>query len=148
IGKVDVTLSLYATANGEIEVKMSVANNTKAEYSSGKTKKTSTKDGSFSTEAQMELEAGPKISAELDILGLPIIDAEVSAGIQVNATGSFELSSDWTETPETIIIDQKTSLNYATKGYIPIVTIGVGNKKGTLANKIDLKFTYTVVGAE
>lgn len=148
VGTITIDIILYAELNGEIAVKASISNNTKTEYSSGKIKKICKQDSSASVEAEVELEAGPKLEAKLSICAIPIIEAGVSAAIQVKAEGAFELSTEWTETDEAFIIDRKTSLTYGVNGHIPIVKISIGTDKSTLANKVGITFKWTIVGSE
>ena len=148
VGTLTLELKLYAELNGEISVKASITNNTKAEYSSGKTKKTSTQDSSASAEAELEFEAGPQFSAKLTICFVPILNADISAAIKVKAGVGLELSSDWTETDDAFIIDRKTTFTYGVDGHIPIVKFSIGTDKSTLVNKLNIRYTWTIVGEE
>lgn len=148
VGTITIDIILYAELNGEVAVKASISNNAKTEYSSGKTKKTSRQDSSASVEAELQLEAGPKLKAKLSLCAIPIIDANVSATIQVKASSAFELSTNWTETDDSFVINRKTAFKYGVDGHIPIVEISIGSDKNTLANKLSIVFKWTIVGAE
>ncbi|HBM98604.1 MAG TPA: hypothetical protein DD413_04190 [Ruminococcus sp.] len=148
VGTLTLDIVLYAELNGEIAVKASISNNTKTEYSSGKTKKTSKQDSSTRVEAELELEAGPKLDAKISVCTIPLVNASVSAAIQVKASGGIELSAEWTETEEVFVIDRKTAITYGVEGHIPIVKIKIGSDKSTLANKLNISFSWTIVGSE
>lgn len=148
VGTLKVDLILYAELNGEIAVKASINNNSKTEYSSGKTKKTCQQTSSASAEANLEFETGPKFKAKLYICAIPIIDASVSAAVQIKSSGSINYSTDWTEFDDRFVIDRKTSMNYDLDLYVPIVKFSIGTDDSTLANKLKLSFTFTIVGAE
>ena len=148
VGTLTLEIKLYAELNGEISVKASITNNTKTEYASGKTKKTSTQNATASAEAELSFETGPKLNAKVSLLAVPLINANVSAALQIKASCAIKLSSDWTETEEAFVIDRKTAFEYGVNGHIPIVKIGIGTDKSTLANKLSLTFSWTLVGAE
>lgn len=148
VGTLTLELQLYAELNGEISVKASITNNTKAEYVSGKTKKTSTQNSSASVEAELEFEAGPKFNAELSFCMIPLVNASISAAINVKAGCGVELSAEWTETEDAFVLDRKTTFSYGVDGHIPIVKLSIGTDKNTLANKLNIKYTWTIVGAE
>lgn len=148
VGTLTLEIKLYAELNGEISVKASITNNTKTEYASGKTKKTSAQNATASAQAELAFETGPKLNAKISVLAIPIINADVSAALQIQASCSINLSSDWTETDEAFVIDRKTSFVYGVDGHVPIVKIGIGTDGSTLANKLSLTFSWTLVGAE
>ena len=148
VGTLTLDIVLYAELNGEIAVKASITNNAKTEYVSGKTKKTSKQDASASVEAELELEAGPQLKAKLSFCSIPFIDASVSSAIQVKASGGIELSTEWTETDTAFVIDRQTSATYGVVGYIPIVKFKIGTDKSTLANKLNISYSWTIVGSE
>ncbi len=146
VGTVDLALSVYFEANGELSLDISINNNTKTEYNDGKIKKTTTKDSSAKMEAEIDIETGPKLSATLKVLSVPIVNADVSCAVKATASASIELSNEWTETDDAFVIDRKTTLNRKVKGYIPIVKISIGTKQNTLAYKIKVKYTFDIVG--
>lgn len=148
VGTLKFDLIIYAELNGEIAVKASISNNTKTEYSSGKTKKTTTQSSSASAEANLEFETGPKIKAKLSLCAIPFIDAGVSAAVKVKSSGAFKYSTDWSETDDNFVINRKTTMGYNLDLYVPIVKLSIGTDKSTLANKLNIKFTWTLVGAE
>lgn len=148
VGTLKVDIVIYAELNGEISVKASINNNTKTEYASGKTKKTSTQTSSASAEANLEFETGPKISAKLYLCAVPLINAGVSAAVKVKSSGAIKYSTDWTETDENFVVNRKTTMSYNLDLFVPIVKISIGTDKSTLANKLNLKFTWTLCGAE
>lgn len=148
VGTLKFDLIIYAELNGEIAVKASISNNTKTEYSSGKTKKTTTQSSSASAEANLEFETGPKIKAKLSLCAIPFIDAGVSAAVKVKSSGAIKYSTDWSETDDNFVINRKTTMGYNLDLYVPIVKLSIGTDKSTLANKLNIKFTWTLVGAE
>ena len=148
VGTLKFDLIIYAELNGEIAVKASISNNTKTEYSSGKTKKTTTQSSSASAEANLEFETGPKIKAKLSLCAIPFIDAGVSAAVKVKSSGAIKYSTDWSETDDNFVINRKTTMGYNLDLYVPIVKLSIGTDKSTLANKLNIKFTWSLVGAE
>lgn len=148
VGTLKFDLIIYAELNGEIAVKASISNNTKTEYSSGKTKKTTTQSSSASAEANLEFETGPKIKAKLSLCAIPFIDAGVSAAVKVKSSGAIKYSTDWSETDDNFVVNRKTTMGYNLDLYVPIVKLSIGTDKSTLANKLNIKFTWTLVGAE
>lgn len=148
VGTLKFDLIIYAELNGEIAVKASISNNTKTEYSSGKTKKTTTQSSSASAEANLEFETGPKIKAKLSLCAIPFIDAGVSAAVKIKSSGAIKYSTDWSETDDNFVINRKTTMGYNLDLYVPIVKLSIGTDKSTLANKLNIKFTWTLVGAE
>lgn len=148
VGTLTLDLKLYAELNGEISLKASITNNTKAEYKSGKTKKTSAQDSSASVEAELEFEAGPSFSAKLSFCTIPFVNAKISAAVNVKAGCGVELSTQWTETDDAFVVERKTAFTYGVDGHIPIVKLSIGTDKNTLANKLNIKYTWTIVGAE
>ena len=148
VGTLTLEVSLYAELNGEISVKASITNNTKAEYKSGKTKKTCTRDSSAGAEAELEFEAGPNLSAQLSFCTIPFINVDISAAVNVKARHGLEYYTEWVETDDAFIIERKTSHSYGINGYVPIVKLKIGTDKNTLANKLNLKYTWTIVGPE
>lgn len=148
VGTLKFDLIIYAELNGEIAVKASISNNTKTEYSSGKTKKTTTQSSSASAEANLEFETGPKIKAKLSLCAIPFIDAGVSAAVKVKSSGAIKYSTEWSETDDNFVVNRKTTMGYNLDLYVPIVKLSIGTDKSTLANKLNIKFTWTLVGAE
>lgn len=147
-GTIKVDLILYGELNGEIAVKASIDNNTKTDYSAGKAKKTCQQTSSVSAEANVTFEVGPKVKAKIYLFTVPLIDITVSAAVQVNSSGSVNYSTDWTETDECFVIDRNTTWNYNLNIYVPIVKLAIGTDGSTLANKLKITFTWTIIGAE
>ncbi len=148
VATLTIEVIIYTELNGEISVKFEISNNTKTEYNSGKTKKTSQQTASASVEAELEFETGPKLKAKISVCAIPFIDVNVSAAVNVKANVGLKLSTEWTETDEAFIIDRKTTFSYGVIGNIPIVKIGIGLDGSTLANKLNIKFSWTIVGSE
>lgn len=148
-GAVTVTVEvvIYTELNGEVGVKLSISNNTKTEYIDGKTKKTTADNSSVSLEGGVKLEFGPKVKAKLSAFAIPLVDVGVSAAVQGNLDASASLNTEWTETDEAFIVDRRTVLKAEIAGYIPIVKVTLGTDKSTLANKLNIKFTWTLIGS-
>ncbi len=148
VGTITVELKLYAELNGEISVKATITNNSKTEYSDGNTKKTCNQSSNASAEANLEFEAGPKIEAKLYLLAIPLVDASISAAVKVKSSGSINYSTSFTESEDSFVVNRKTTMNYNLDIFVPIVKFSIGSDKSTLANKLNIKFSWTIVGEE
>ena len=149
IAVLDLELLLYLNASGELEIKAVVENNTKFEYIEGNTKKTSRQsEPMVSVESKVVVELGPKFQGKLSVLAIPLIDASVSAAIELEQSSKLEYATEFTETDEAFIIDRKMAFIQSDKCNVPIVRIGIGIDKKSLANKIGITFSWTVVGTE
>jgi len=142
---ITLELSLYVELNGEISLKASVTNNTKTEWHEGKTKKVSTQDSSVSGEASVTLQFGPQLSAVFSAFGIKVIDAKLKCGMLFEASVSIKGTSDLTEGDTMDVLERKIVLERGVNGYIPIITFSVGTHKGTLANKLGIKFTWDIM---
>ena len=142
---VELKLVLFAELNGEIGVKAVISNNTKIEYDDGMTRKTAEKSSSLSAEASAQLDIGPGVKATIRLLGISAVDAEVKCAVRFKASAGVNYGTTYQETEEQIEIVRKTTFNYGVEGYVPIITAKVGTK-GTLANKLGLTFSWTIVG--
>lgn len=143
---VDLKLSLFADLNGEIKVTATVTNMTKTVYEDGKTKKMSDKSSELGCESAAKLEFGPKFAVVVRFMGIGIVDADVKCAVRIKASADMSYKTEYTETDDSIKITRKTELGYSIKGFVPIISLGIGNSKDTLANKLRLKFSWEVVG--
>ena len=143
---VTLEFKLYAELNGELSVKATISNNTKTEYRKGNTKKVSTKDASLEAELAATLEFGPKIRAIISFLSIKIIDVDLKTGILFEAKATVVGSTKITNGTDKDMIERQTVFKTEVKGYIPIVKLSIGNHKGTLANELNIKFSWTIVG--
>ena len=145
---------LYCEANGELAVKVTMTNDTKVEYKADKWKKSASKATSVSLEGQASIEVGPKVSGTICFLSYEIIDVGVSAAVEVSASAGIGFTSTTTDiddgddgTIDKIVIEKKLALTYGIRAMAPVVKVSVG-KKGTLAYKIGIKASFTIVGKE
>lgn len=148
LGTLNVSFYLHAELNGEISVYSSVTNNSKLEYASGKFKKTCQKSATATTDINASLETGVGVNAMLSVCGIPIIDAGFSADLQIDTAVNCKLVTEWIETDDSFIIERKTSFYANTDLYVPIVKISCGADKSTLANKMKISGSWTMVDRE
>lgn len=148
VATLTVEVILYSELNGELSVKTQVANNTKVEYANGNTRKTSTQSSSASGEMEVTFEAGPGLKAKLSLLAIPFVDVKLTAAVQIKGNGGITLSNEWTETDDSFVIDRKTVVNYGIEGYVPIVKFKIGSDKNTLANKLNISFSWTLIDSD
>lgn len=149
---VKVELMLYADASGELQIRADVKNNVKFEYSDGNIKKSKLTDQSISGEAMLKAEAGPKIKVKLEILKISIIDVSFNAGVNfslgatekisrvtnvVNSDGKQEKTTTWT-----------CSIAFESHLRLPLITLKVGYDPGTLANKLNIKYSWDLVNKQ
>lgn len=152
IGTVKVELLLYVDASGELQVKAELKNNIKFEYSDGNTKRTRRSEQSASCEATIKAEAGPKVKVKLEVVGIGIIDAAVSFGINFTF-GAKEKISRVTNILQTSqgrkeLSTWTYSLSFESHVRLPIITLKVGYDPQTLANKLNIKFSWDLISKE
>lgn len=150
IGTLTIDIVIHMGLNGEISVKAEISNYAKTEYASGKTKKTSKQEAEASYDAEVEGEIGPKVNCKLSICGIDpsILNASVSVELHAKAHTGAKLSTEWSETEEMFVIDRKTVLTHGLELHCPIVKMGVGTDKNSLANKLNICFKWTISGEE
>lgn len=148
---VELSLKLYVDASGEIQVKAEIGNNVKYEHSHGNNKKTQTSHQGATIEAAVEIEAGAGIEAMLKALGIKIINAEVTAGVNVESTatikGSFvteTLNSD-DQVTEKMTYDVVAGIETVVRA--PIVKLKIGTKD-TLANRLKITFEWVILSKD
>ena len=144
----DLSVILYAEANGELAVKVELTDNTRVEYSGGNARKTNARSADFSATGTISISAGPGIKAELKVIGISLLDAKLTGTFLLEAKGEISLGTEWTETEETISIDRKTSMKFGIKGYFPVIKLEIGTSKDSLANKIGLTFKWDILKKE
>ncbi len=152
VGLVEVKLILYMDISGELQVKAEVESNVKFEYSNGNIKKTKQTDQSISGEAAIEAEVGPKVNVGLTLIGLKIIDIEASFGINFEFEATEKISRT-TNIVDTANAKEKTSTwiySIALESHLrlPIIKLKVGYDPKSLANKLDIKFSWDIVSKE
>lgn len=152
IGTVDVELILYVDASGELQIRADVTQNVKFEYSGGNIKKTKQNEQSVSGEATIEAEAGPKLKVTLKIVGIKIIDVAISAGLNFDFEAKEKISRI-INTVDSYDKEIKTStwtysIAFESHIRLPIVTLKIGYDTQTLANKLQIKYSWDMISKE
>ncbi len=149
---VELSLIIFANASGELELKWELANNTKMEYSHGKVKKTQDSQQSKSFDLAVEIDAGAALDVMLSAAGIKLIDAKVSAAVNAKTEGYVKCSvTEDTNTQNLPSNRERLTYNYliGIKCVIclPIIKLSIGTKP-SLANKLNLKWEWTLVSKE
>ncbi len=143
-----VELILFAELNGELSVRAEISGFTvKAEYVDGTVKKTENHTTSLSAEGGVTLEFGPGVNIGISILGIDIIDAEVTLAVRLKAEGAATYKTDYIISDEKITINRQSIWETQINGYIPIINLKMGTP-GTLANKLKISFSWELVGED
>ena len=148
---VDVKFYLCLDANGEVMVKVAMDSSTKYSLEGTKVKKTTkTSKPDVTTEINICVDFGPKIAAELCVAGYPLIDVGIKAVIrgkvsaQANYQTSFTTGVD-EENRETITVKRQTLWTVRGDIYIPIVTLEANVNPKSVANKLKLSGSWTII---
>lgn len=143
---VNVEIIVFAELNGELTVKAQIANTTKTEWEDGLSKKTANSSSSLSAEVGAQLDVGPGLNVSVKILGVDIVDAELTCAIRFKADTSITYQTRYVDSGgDTITINRESKWQYGVNGYIPIVKISIGTP-GTLANKVGLSMSWELIG--
>lgn len=143
---VDLKLALFVDVNGELKVAATVTNMTKTVYEDGRTKKLAEQSSSLKSEGVVQADAGPKFAVVVRFMGIGIVDADVKCAVRIKASGDMTLKTEYEETEDSIRITRQSVWGYGVDGFIPIISVGIGNSSGTLANKLRLNFSWVIVG--
>ena len=149
---VNVKFYLCLDANGELKVTATLSNCTKYSLDNGKVKKTNSDLGSDLTSSfSLKIDFGPKVTAEVAVGGIPLFDVGIKAVVRGKYTTELkmttEYSSEQTEQGlEELTITRRTYFNLHVNAYIPIVTLEVNGNPQTVANKLKLKASWTLIG--
>lgn len=152
IGTVQVELLLYVDASGELQIKAEVKNNVKFEYSDGNIKKARHSEQSSSCEATLDAECGPKLKFTLEVCWIPIIDAEISIGVNF----SFDATEKVTHVKNVVSTAEGRqalstwtgSIAFESHLRLPIITLKVGQDSSTLANFIGIRHSWVLISEE
>lgn len=148
---VNAEFVLHFNAEGEVSVSAKIGKNVKFEYSDGNIKKTQTGTQSVTGEFAVKAETGVGFKATLEALGIDVIDAEISALVELNVKSGLKYAEEEKRevsgTTETITTTQKVFIYLTTQASAPVVKLSVGTKE-TLANKLNIKGTWTLLSAE
>ena len=142
---INVQLILFADFNGELGVKAVISNNTKMEYSGGKFKRTAAKSSSLSADLSAQIDFGPGFKIDVLFLGLNIIDTKVTAAVRLKFNAGLSLKTSYAVDEEAITINRCTDYTLKFSGYVPIVTLSIGQSK-SFANKLKLTFSWEIIG--
>lgn len=142
---INVQLILFADFNGELGVKATIANNTKMEYSGGKFKRTAAKSSSLSADLSAQIDFGPGFKIDILFLGLNIIDTKVTAAVRLKFNAGVSLKTSYSVDEEAITINRCTDYTLKFSGYVPIVTLSIG-QSNSFANKLKLSFSWEIIG--
>lgn len=142
---INVKLILFADLNGELSVRAEVANNTKMEYSGGKTKKTSNNSSSVSADFSAVLDVGPGFKVDLLVWGIRVLDTKLTCAVRLKVGASLKLGTTYSNDEEEITINRKTTFEFSGKGYVPIVKLSIG-QGDSLASKLKLSFSWEIIG--
>ncbi len=151
---IDVKFYLCVDANGELTVKVSMANTTKYSIDGLKVKKsTKASKPDITKEISISIDFGPKISAELCLAGYPLIDVGIKAVARGKTSAKANYTTDYTvgvdeENRETITIERKTLWTVQADLYLPIVTLEVNANPKSIGNKLNLNASWTLIGEE
>ncbi len=142
---VNVKLILFADFNGELTVRAEVDNNTKLEYNNGKFKKTATKSSSLSADLSAQIDFGPGFKVDILFLGIRIIDTKVTAAVRLKFNAGIAYKTGYSVSDEAITIERSTDYTLKFSGYVPIITLSIG-QGDSLASKLKLSFSWEIVG--
>ena len=149
---VDVKFYICFDANGELAIRVTMDNTTKYSIDGLKVKK-STKTGSVdvSKELNIQVDVGPKIALELNVAGFPIVDlglkvvARGKLSPKINYKTSFDSGVD-EQNREYITIERETVFSITAGIYMPIVILEANVNPKTIANKLKLTGSWTLLG--
>ncbi len=149
---IELSLFLYTSVSGEIAVKVVCSNSCKLEYSSGSVKRAVNNTVTPELESKIDIEGGAGFSAGLAYLKQDFIDVSAKIGVNLSAEGSVKIEK--TSTTEETTVDNEISsvktseitlsISSEAKLAYPIVTLEVGGKSNSWANKLGLKYTWNI----
>lgn len=149
---VNIKFYLCLDVNGDLTVTATLSNSTKYGVDNGKVKKTSSDLGSDLTGSfSCKIDFGPKVSVELALAGIPVIDAGIKAVIRGKFTTSLKMttvySSEQTDQgQEKLTITRRTYFGIHVNAYVPIVTVEVNKNPKSVGNKLKLSGSWTLIG--
>lgn len=140
---VNIKVSLYVDANGELQVKFTASNNTSMGWSDGRLKNVS-ECSSVADEVSMaiEIEPGVAVRATPIILGLKIIDVKVKAGVKYKFSSNVEEKISMEDNVETC----EYIWSLTGKVTYPLVKLSIGTDKEAKYLLENIKFSYDIVG--
>lgn len=140
---VNIKVSLYVDANGELQVKFTSSNSTSTGWSDGRLKNVC-ECSSVADEVSMaiEMEPGVAVKAIPIILGLKIIDVKVKAGVKYKFSSNVEAKISMEDNVETC----EYIWSLTGKVTYPIVKLSIGTDKEAKYLLENIKFSYDIVG--
>lgn len=148
---INVEVSLFVEANGEIAYNFEVTSATKMEYeNTSGFKSTCDKSAKQSIDAKLSLEAGAKLTACLTFIGIDVIDVALAASGKLEATASFyiEDGANIDHEADQITIYEEIGLKTDVNLYLPIIKLEVGKKDDTVIHELGLSTEITLISQD
>lgn len=148
---VDVKFYLCLDANGELSVTAKVENTTKYSIENLSVKKSSDSSSSLTATISCQIDFGPKISAELCVAGIPLMDVGVKAVARAKATASISRRTSYTseidnQGNEKLEVTRETAWKRSVIGYFPIISLEVNGNPKSIGNKLKLNASWVLLG--
>ena len=141
---VKVEISIFANADGEIEVKCTTSNVTTLSYSDGKLKKVNeSKAEAPDIKALITIEFGAAVKAAPCMLGIEIIDVKMKGNVKFEFTSEVAYEDREEEVQDEVLTIRGSKWQVTGTSTFPIVTLEVGNSKDCL---IKIKASWELMG--
>lgn len=141
---VKVEISIFANADGEIEVKCTTSNVTTLSYSDGKLKKVNeSKAEAPDIKALITIEFGAAVKAAPCMLGIEIIDVKMKGNVKFEFTSEVAYEDREEEVQDEVLTIRSSKWQVTGTSTFPIVTLEVGNSKDCL---IKIKASWELMG--
>lgn len=146
---VPVKIYAFVDINGDITVSAKLINNVEYIYDGKKTKTNKYKEASAEAEFNASAEFGFVTKANLIIYGMdwfPLLDTSIKASILFEADGTAELTTNYEETAEGLLLTRSSSYGCKVYGYVPLLSFSVGQEG--LLKAVKLSKTFVLIDKE
>lgn len=149
----DVEFYLTLNASGELTVTAKISNNTKYSLENKVHKKTADKSASVNGKVAGKADFGPKAAVVLKAAGIPLVDVGIKAVARAKAEVGLKMETksvaeEDSEGNKKLEVTRTTYWNVGVNVYVPIVSLDVNKGKDTIASKMKLSASWTLVGED